>query len=650
MQRRSFLRSLAPIVPAAPVALASVASSDQVQAAAALAQQLGPDGLITLGTIGELRELNPQNAKAAFVLGYHSPADLGGGPFVWNASSTSDDNGGTVIASIASSSGRWIRVAGSAMPSVRWFGAKGDERTDDTKAIAAALAAIDGPVFVPAGKYRITDSIVLRKSQSGLVGEGQKTQVRMDDGANKPIIRVGDTPGKSLYYLRLEYLRLEYPKDQGNTQQGAIGILIDTDCGFCQVRNVAVWRCYGGLQTNKKAQHRVSFFSATIDTFAVRRFSGFGIDYEPIRTGDSGSIWSNIYLNNGRRGTKWGGRCKFYMRVTKCGTFTINQLNIEHGSFTARSAVSFGRMRSATVTSFHIELVRMGHAGPNASIISFTHPTANVRLQGVFFRMLHIPGEGIGANPALFNASVSGVRANISNVHAEESLIDASDLELVRIDKKAGHDTFLDFEQVDLDFADKLSAFVSGGKTSMPAVQRFSDAEYYVRRAAIRPGQIVSQEHPGNVFTLNSNEIPRHGVFDRGTLVLKTDGVSIGSNIGWIAREGGGAHQADWDKGTTYTVNDWVRGSDRKIYRSVAERNVGNAPGGSKKWIQMAEQEVIWEPIVTHLQNAGPPSSGEWDRGAIVWNADPTAGGHAGWICVAGGEPGTWKPFGDIAK
>ena len=44
------------------------------------------------------------------------------------------------------------------------------------------------------------------------------------------------------------------------------------------------------------------------------------------------------------------------------------------------------------------------------------------------------------------------------------------------------------------------------------------------------------------------------------------------------------------------------------------------------------------------------PSSGSWRRGDICWNTEPSAGGNIGWVCTATGSgmPGTWKAFGAI--
>lgn len=43
------------------------------------------------------------------------------------------------------------------------------------------------------------------------------------------------------------------------------------------------------------------------------------------------------------------------------------------------------------------------------------------------------------------------------------------------------------------------------------------------------------------------------------------------------------------------------------------------------------------------------PKSGSYVKGDIVWNTLPTPSGYVGWICIKGGSPGTWKPFGQIS-
>ena len=42
------------------------------------------------------------------------------------------------------------------------------------------------------------------------------------------------------------------------------------------------------------------------------------------------------------------------------------------------------------------------------------------------------------------------------------------------------------------------------------------------------------------------------------------------------------------------------------------------------------------------------PTEGRWDTGSIVWNDRPELNQPIGWVCVKGGTPGSWRPFGQI--
>ena len=45
---------------------------------------------------------------------------------------------------------------------------------------------------------------------------------------------------------------------------------------------------------------------------------------------------------------------------------------------------------------------------------------------------------------------------------------------------------------------------------------------------------------------------------------------------------------------------------------------------------------------------SGAPAVGTWLKGYKVWNITPSAAGNIGWVCTAGGTPGTWRTFGVI--
>jgi hypothetical protein len=50
------------------------------------------------------------------------------------------------------------------------------------------------------------------------------------------------------------------------------------------------------------------------------------------------------------------------------------------------------------------------------------------------------------------------------------------------------------------------------------------------------------------------------------------------------------------------------------------------------------------------INAAMAPTSGIWNKGDIAWNSQPEDTGFVGWICITGGKPGEWKPFGYIGK
>ncbi|RAV21110.1 hypothetical protein DQG23_13275 [Paenibacillus contaminans] len=94
------------------------------------------------------------------------------GYFYYDASDTaSADNTGTVI---VSGSGMRFKRIYSGEVNVRWFGAKGDGVADDRAAIQAAIDSLKalhtnrtaeggGVVYMPKGRYRVTDTIYLDK-------------------------------------------------------------------------------------------------------------------------------------------------------------------------------------------------------------------------------------------------------------------------------------------------------------------------------------------------------------------------------------------------------------------------------------------------------------------------------------------------------
>ena len=90
----------------------------------------------------------------------------------------------------------------SSAVSVKDFGAKGDGVTDDAAAIQAAvdsLPASGGTVFVPAGDYRVSTSVVLGRDNISLVGQGASSVLRsLPSETLFPVILLPDSPVKNV--------------------------------------------------------------------------------------------------------------------------------------------------------------------------------------------------------------------------------------------------------------------------------------------------------------------------------------------------------------------------------------------------------------------------------------------------------------------
>lgn len=146
-------------------------------------------------SIAELRTLDKNTHKRAFVTGYYVPSDGGGGPYQYDPSdTTSADNGGTII--VAADGGRWkLQVTDSV--SIKQFGAKMDDANDDLASIQAAIdwalsLPSGGSVHVPVGTARVSGFInvpMTTLKSFSLIGEGSMSRFRATVGMS--VFKVG---------------------------------------------------------------------------------------------------------------------------------------------------------------------------------------------------------------------------------------------------------------------------------------------------------------------------------------------------------------------------------------------------------------------------------------------------------------------------
>lgn len=140
----------------------------------------------TVATLAALQALSGRNNQKAVLLGRASAGDGGGGVFRFDASdlstevaadelTSSQGDGGIYVAPASDrtgASGAWVRITTNNIINLKWYGAKGDDSTDNTNAINAAVAAAQGKVlYAPAGTYRYSSTIYLGHDLS-FIGDG----------------------------------------------------------------------------------------------------------------------------------------------------------------------------------------------------------------------------------------------------------------------------------------------------------------------------------------------------------------------------------------------------------------------------------------------------------------------------------------------
>jgi hypothetical protein len=109
-------------------------------------------------SVTALRALPSANYQKAFLSGYYTAGDKGGGPFYFNASdTTSADNGWTII--VASDGGRWYRITAGMMLDPFGMGAKADNTTDNSTPMQTLWSTGLNGYRLPAGQWKFLTGV-----------------------------------------------------------------------------------------------------------------------------------------------------------------------------------------------------------------------------------------------------------------------------------------------------------------------------------------------------------------------------------------------------------------------------------------------------------------------------------------------------------
>ena len=85
----------------------------------------------------------------------------------------------------------------------------------------------------------------------------------------------------------------------------------------------------------------------------------------------------------------------------------------------------------------------------------------------------------------------------------------------------------------------------------------------------------------------------------------------------------------------------------RSLFNNISESNTAT-PGWQNSYSGITYAVLGRGTSQRDLFGDAAPTTGTWIQGDKVWAQFPAAGGPLGWVCLSGGTPGTWYPFGAV--
>lgn len=583
-------------------------------------------------TLAELRNADIPDGDASYYV-----TDAGReGHFYYDAADTaSADNGGTVVVSV--SGARFKRIAESGLWNVRWFGAKGDGATNDRDAIhqatQAAKAAGGGTVLFPAGSYALSGGRITIDGANIVWCSPGGSEIVVKNGANnRPIVirHASDIAIRGISFRNTASLGLY----DGVMIQNSSRVTIEA-CRFYD------YTFYGVSVTENtdNTADKTACNDITVTGCHFENIGTYAIEDFPKALSENHAFTDNTFVHCGKRLSSGA--------AIKAGQATRNALIRGNRIYGGNIAFAIGNWESLVVC----DNIVTNNEVYAVAITTSVHPLYTAAFDALTVRnnlFVHTADYVPAASyPALTingsNASTGQIEFSGNTIHGASSgyLIRGSvSLANIRI-------------------ADNVWRGVRGSFSADNASGAYPLAMELVGNHFVNEDDTldIQVQASGQGASVIGNTFVKYGAY---SLNVRGEGVTVAgnrfldcnpkntANRGPILLSGPG----------DYTVTDNVTDCPNAAYlmndnaaTSVYERgNRSTSPAA----VSLSGSKPAYGPgFVTNggsrlYYGASAPSGGAYRQGDKMLHTAPVAGGYEGWICVAGGTPGTWKPFGPI--
>lgn len=554
------------------------------------------------------------------------------------ADTTSADNTGTIV--VAASGTRFKRLMVDDTIDVRWFGAKGDGTTDDTEAIRGTIAYVSssfpggGVVYFPNGKYRITDGFTLTGQKVSLLGT--KAELFLDNTSDTVTV---------LTFLNcteffVENLKISSSKTTKLFSKQAHGL---------NVRDSSKFKL-----SSLDVSYRTDAMNIThCNNFTVEGNDVYYLGEEGIRIGGSWN-WrvanNRIHDHNGDGILlKHAGSPEGMYNGEVVGNFLYDGVSTFGLSNSIGGGINSNDEVSGTAASNLHNMVISGNTLKNlrygialASITNFTisgNVIKNVRTAGI--RMDNSTGNNPTHNPGGESSITGNTVENVSDGEGIQFLTNQAVVEKVSI--TGNHVRGVMHAVSHYPGIAASNAAVSGNMVSDCKVllqasnctvsgNRFIQGGFTTSDAASNSIKLIdSFVFTGNTFEDTNGQI---GI-SNGSGIISSNSIKTGSSLCAIRFRSN-------PTGNVYIMNnsyDCPNAVEKITYETVV-----TASGAGKISSDFT--------LAGALQRYGTtvPTVGTYTPMSIIWSKDIGKGKPIGHVCVSGGTPGVWSPFGYIGQ
>lgn len=559
------------------------------------------------------------------------------------ASAPSGNSAG--IAHIASGTGALATTVQAKLResvSVKDFGAIGNGIADDTAAIQAAHNT-SKPIYYPAGTYRVTSTITISSGQFVMLGDSSATILVGTDNL-APVFSVSNCSKTQVSGIRF---------DGNSFGKGFLDLsqcpkALVTQCEFFDFKTDAVTSGnYHAVLLRRSPRSRVSH---NVFSNIGALFGGSGVTIPQYRAvsqeaGCNGtSIDSNVF-----DGVFMAFVVGEFPKWTSGDAYVVNsRVNYYNGTaFDQYRCISNHTASSANEppnASFWV--LEFSSVDPTAACSFNNNYCRNVRDNSVYC-LSHVGSITISGNSFANANDESVVLLGKNSVVSGNSFYNTNNKAI----------------SLELGSGDMDSVAISGNAFTQDDSD-YSVGTFIVYRNPTATGVVKALSITGNTFKSPFSVAPASYVALR-----HCDNLTISGNVFDVAA----------------VANERIVRTFNTVTRGVIANNVfqssdatalpfGNDSTGSKiliannlyngRMLANTAQEIpmfgvvndtgsniyINEPARRMLIGNGPPTTGEWTRGDIIWRSAQASGSVSGWTCTASGSPGTWHTLATVGR